>query len=179
MAPLKSTRLAWSVAIASLALWATSAPITWGQVAAGAARFFDDTPIEQTNDAAGTANDPNALNLPCPPIPAGVIAVSPSSPQTPPPPPGSAQDGTFSLCPSGDQQATASAIEQLIAGRGFSASLSSNGTGCAQLTIRVTSQSTSGSASSQLNVGLGSGQTLSLRIVSERGVTHVSIGQGQ
>ena len=35
------TGLAWSVAIASLALWATSVPVTWGQVAAGAARLFE------------------------------------------------------------------------------------------------------------------------------------------
>jgi len=156
--------LAWGVTVAALALWATSAPVSWGQVAASAGRFLDDAPADQAVEN----------EVPCLPLPAAIQTVIPAPVLTPEPaqPP---ESGTFSLC--GDQQATARAIEQLIAGHGFSASLSSQGNGCANLTIRVSPQMSGGTASSQLNVGLGAGQNVSVQIVSERGATHVTIGQ--
>ena len=182
MASLKNTRVAWSVAFASLALWATSVPSTWGQVAAGATRWFDDpVPEQQSNDSSSplSAEDTDRQSLPCPPpivvsIPPTVTAVTPPAP---PPPPASAdaQEATFHLC-GGDMSAAARAIEQLVAGRGFNSRLSARGDGCADLSVRVTSPATSGSATSRLQVSLGSGQNLSIQIVSERGATRVDIG---
>jgi hypothetical protein len=87
-----------------------------------------------------------------------------------------AQEGTFHLC--GADAQVARSIEQLIAGRGFSATLSAKGDGCADLTIRVNLPVSTGSrASSSLKVSLGSGQSLSIQIVSEDGATRVSVGQ--
>ena len=62
-----------------------------------------------------------------------------------------------------------------MAGRSFSSSLSSRGDGCADLTIRVTSPVTSGSASSNLTVSLGGGRTLTIKIVSEQGATRATL----
>jgi hypothetical protein len=65
----------------------------------------------------------------------------------------------------------------LIGGRGFNATLSANGDGCADLAIHATSPAAENSrASSSLSVSLGSGANLSIQIVSEAGATHVSIG---
>jgi len=164
MRRLNNPRIAWSVAIAALALWATSAPSSWGQVATAAGRFFDDAPADQTT---------LDLSAPCLPIPSAIQTMTPLFSPTPEP---GAQTGTFRLC-GGDQQATAQAIEQLIGGHGFSASLSSHGDGCADLNIRVGSQPSGGTSTSKMNVSLGTGTTLSIEIVSERGATHVSIGQ--
>jgi len=172
--------VAWSIAVAALALWATSVPVSWGQVGASAGRLFDDaTPTDQNVDT----------DVPCLPVPAAIqtaipqvaipqVVIPPIAVSTPDPNAASsgAQSGTFRLC-GGDEQTTAHAIEQLIAGHGFSASLSAKGDGCADLTIRVSPQATSGSASSQLNVSLGSGKNLSIQIVSQAGATSVSIGQ--
>ena len=54
MSPLKSNRLAWSVAVASLALWASSAPVTWGQVATGATSLFAQTADDDSNTTTTT-----------------------------------------------------------------------------------------------------------------------------
>ena len=183
MAPLTSTRLAWSVAIAALALWATSVPSTWGQAATGATRWFDDTTPQQTTESEDGAEQPSPA---CPPttvtLPAPLSALTPPTFVTPPPPPpqasaGDAQEGVFHLC-GGDLSPTARAIEQLIGGRGFSTSLSARGDGCADLTVRVGAPSTGGSATSRLQVSLGDGRNLALQIVSERGATRVDIGPG-
>jgi hypothetical protein len=91
------------------------------------------------------------------------------------PPVAAGQEGNFHMC--GPDAQAAQVIEQLIAGRGFSARLTSHGDGCADLAIKVTSpDSTSGRASSNLSVSLGAGRGLSIQIVSEGGVTHASIG---
>ena len=176
MSSLKSPRVAWSIAVAALALWATSVPVSWGQAAVG--HFFDDVPVDQPTDETA----------PCLPIPAAIQTLTPmTSFLTPVPNPApavaptpvpnaSAQTGSFRLC-GGDQQNTAHAIEQLIAGHGFSASLSSTGDGCADLTIRVSPQVNGGTATSQMNVSLGSGANLAIQIVSQGGATHVTIGQ--
>jgi hypothetical protein len=177
MAPINSTRVAWSIAVASLALWATSAPVTWAQMGAAAGRFFQVSSSETTSmtntpddDATTTATESDAA--PC-------LGPAPASREPAPASPSQAngaQQGSFRLC--GADAQTARAIEQLIAGRPFSATLSTHGDGCADLTIRVTESSpTSGIASSNLSVSLGAGQNLSIQIVSENGLTHVNIGQ--
>jgi hypothetical protein len=187
MASLNNTRVAWSVAIASLALWTTSVPTTWGQISAGATQL-----LNQTDQQPGT-NDSNAFQaVPCPPgllLPQAVIdafsaSAAATAPATPELNPGSTvpsadantQERTFHLC--GPDAGTEREMEHLIAGRGFSASITSTGDGCADVTIRTTSPAGSGRASTNLNVSLGSGHNLSIQIVSEGGATHVSIGQG-
>jgi len=190
MAPLKNPRLAWSVALASLALWATSVPLTWGQITADATRMLDVTSTSTTT-SVDDSQQPADAATPCPPapaaaaIPAAIASLLPA--QTPPPAApapaapaassGTSSQGAFHLC--GPDTSTAQAIETLIAGRGFSASLNSSADGCADLMIRPTSQVGNGSATSQLSVSLGSGQNLQIRITSQNGATHVSIGSGQ
>jgi hypothetical protein len=183
MAPLKSTRLAWSIAIASLALWATSAPLTWGQVAVrSASQLFDQSVDETTviqdvtNEIPATiADEVGAVGAPCPSLPP---ALTQPAPLAPAPPVEAMQPGTFHLC--GADAGIARSIEQLIAGRGFSAMLSARGDGCADLTIKPTSPAgTGGRASSNLKISLDSGRNLSIQIVSEAGTTRVDFSQGQ
>jgi hypothetical protein len=173
MAFQNSTRLAWSVAIASLALWATSVPMTWGQVAAGASRLVDET-LTPTDDDQAATDDGAAATIPCLPAPATSVPV-PAPALTSPGAAGSA--ATFHVC--GPDAQAEQAIAQLIGGRGFSASLSAHGDGCADLTISVAPQQVGGSASSHLAVSLGTQRTLKLDITSQAGGTHVSIGQDQ
>jgi hypothetical protein len=89
--------------------------------------------------------------------------------------------GSFRLCGATDPQ-TERAIEQLIAGRGFSAQLVTRSDGCADLTIDVSPASgaaTSGRQSTSLTVSSGApGRTISVRIASENGATRVSLGAG-
>jgi hypothetical protein len=190
MAPLKNPRLAWCVALASLALWATSVPLTWGQHSADAIRMLD---VTSTTTSLDDSQQPADAATPCPPAPAPPVEALPPAiasllpAQTPPtaaPAPaapaassGTASQGSFHLC--GPDASTAHDIEHLIAGRSFSASLSSTADGCADLMIRPTSPVGNGSATSQLSVSLGSGQNLQIQITSQNGATHVSIGSGQ
>ena len=185
MASLNNTRVAWSVAVASLALWATSVPTTWGQISAGATQLLNQS------DQQPASSDSSALQaVPCPPgllLPQAVIdafsastaATAPVSPElnpgfSVPPADPNTQERTFHVC--GPNATTEREMEQLIAGRGFSASVTSTGDGCADVTIRATSAAGNGRASTNLNVSLGSGHNLSIQIVSEGGATHVSIG---
>jgi hypothetical protein len=185
MGLLKSTRLAWSIAIASLALWAASAPLGWSQVLPIAGGFLQQAPDPSNstasidnvvNDTTTTDSDTpgNVPAIPCPAMPDAK-----TQPPAPAPAAASASgatEGTYQLCGPDDQAARS--IEQLIAGRSFSASLSTSGNGCASLTIKTTSAApASGRASSTVKVSLGSGQPLSIQIVSEGGATHVTIGQ--
>jgi hypothetical protein len=187
MSAFRSSRIAWSVAFASLALWAFSAPMSWGQVASGASRMFDiqaddtandtTTVINITQDTTVTAVSSNADSAPCPPVPPAIAQLLPTL--TPPVAPSAVNSNSnsamFRLC-GADPQAE-QAIAQLIAGRAFNAKLFAGGDGCAELTITATSQSpTSGSSSTNLSVSLGSGRNLSIKIASESGVTRVSIG---
>src|SRR5262245_51558875 len=139
MSPLKSNRVAWSVAVAALALWATSVPATWGQVAGRAAGLFDQEPDESTSTSTsattsitttteGTSivtslNADGAPLEPCLPVPPAISEIVPSIPTVTIPPNASADQGTFRLC--GADPNVARAIEQLVAGRGFSTSLTS------------------------------------------------------
>jgi hypothetical protein len=177
----KSTKLPWSIAIASLALWAASAPLSSGQTLPIAARLLQQTTDQTTStttiDTATQSDDAVlAQDTTTCPAPPGVMTQQPAPEPAPPvASAASATEGTFQLC--GPDDKAARAIEQLIAGRSFSASLSSSGSGCASLTIKTTSSAvTSGRASSTLNVSLGSGQRLSIQINSEGGMTHVTIG---
>jgi hypothetical protein len=184
MSPLKSNRLAWSVAVAALALWATSAPVTWGQVAAGATNLIAQTTDDgvnantttvdvQAGDTTITTNDSGAPGAPCatPVLPPSIAPAIPPTPVTSVAAGG--QPGTFHVC--GADPALETAIQQLIGGRGFSATLESHGEGCADLTIRPTSDVASGTASSNLSVSLGSGRNLSIQIMSAQGVTHANV----
>jgi hypothetical protein len=156
-------------------------------VSSGAAHLFFNqeattTVTIETHTQTTTTND--GADVVCITLPTGAGDVMPPAAVAPPPPPPppmpdtttTAQQGTFSLC--GPDAATEDAIEQLIAGRGFSATLVSTGNGCAQLTLRVSPQVSSGTASSNLSVSLGSGRQLTIAIVSEGGATRASIGAG-
>lgn len=175
MTPQRSTRIAWSIAVAAIALWATSAPAAFGQISFDAQRFFqsasDQSNITQSDgDASTIVTDADTSAGACP-------TTTPVQPSTPPAASSSGpQEATFHLC--GASSETARAIEQLIAGRSFSSTLSSHGDGCADLTIRVTSTNpTNGTASSNLSVSLGGGTNLSIEISSAGGATHVSTRQ--
>ena len=176
MTPQSSTRIAWSIAVAALALWLTSAPSAFGQISVNAERFLQAAPSDQTSvtqsDAETTISvtDSDSSAAACP-------TATPAQASNPPAAAASGtQQATFHLC--GASPDTAHAIEQLIAGRSFSSSLSSHGDGCADLTIRVTSDTaTNGTVSSNLSVSLGGGTNLSIQIESAGGSTHVSIRQ--
>jgi hypothetical protein len=96
---------------------------------------------------------------------------------------GTGQQAAFRLCEGASAQAARS-IEQLIAGRGFSARLSSREDGCAELLIEVRpsgSVAPSGRQSTNLSVSAGAtgGETpprINVQIVSENGATQVTIG---
>jgi hypothetical protein len=189
MAPLNNPRLAWSVALASLALWATSVPLSWGQLSSDATRMLD-VPVTSTSIADDT-QQPDDLGTPCPPPPAAAAVpalIATLLPTPPPPPPavqvpaastgtGAGSQGSFHLC--GTDASAAHAIEQLIAGRSFSASLNTTADGCADLIVRATAPVGNGSATSRLSVSLGNGQNLQIQITSQSGATHVSIASGQ
>jgi hypothetical protein len=176
MTPGKSTGLAWSIAIASLLLWVSSATSVWGQsVPSQSDSMTNTTDNSDSFTGATQAFTTTGDSVPCP---AGPAAVTPSTAAAAPGPDlssgGPTQEGSFHLC--GPDAQVARAIEQLVAGRGFSASLSTRGDGCADLNIKTTSPASNGRASSMLKVSLGSGQSLSIQIVSEDGATHASIG---
>ena len=67
------------------------------------------------------------------------------------------------------------AIEQLVAGRSFSATLVGLKDGCAELSITATG-SASGAGRQSTNLTIGGGQGVAVRIVSENGSTHATIG---
>ena len=184
MAPWKNTRFAWGIALASLALWATSVPLTWGQISADASRVLDVTPTTAMTEAQQTDETTADAGTPCPPVPTPAAVPTlianllptpiPAAPGAPAVSSDAATQGTFHLC--GPDTNTAQAIEQLISGRSFSASLTTTADGCADLIVRATSPVGNGSASSRLSVSLGSGQSLQIQITSQSGATHVSIG---
>jgi hypothetical protein len=182
MHPLKSNRVAWSVAIASLALWVTSAPVSWGAVSLfgqsadnGANAPGND--VLQLGDTTVVNIDGDAPSAQCPTVPPAIATLIPPTATTgavtPAGSAGAGQQGTFHVCGSDPQ--TAQAIEQLIAGNGFSATLSARGDGCADLGIRVNPGIGNGSSSTNLSVSLGAGRNLVVQITSEQGATHVNI----
>jgi hypothetical protein len=184
---LKSNRVAWSIATASLALLVWSTPHSWAAVGTGTARLLAETdsppdagtldvPVEEPavtidNNGQGTTCQtlPTAIArlLSAPPMPAPSLPAPPAT--------AGGNEGTFHIC--GSDPAAESAIEQLVAGRGLSASIAARGDGCADLVVRVDSNLVEGSSSSTINlsVSLGSGRVLDIQIASGQGTTHASI----
>ncbi|HLH72255.1 MAG TPA: hypothetical protein VKX96_03150, partial [Chloroflexota bacterium] len=126
---------------------------------------------------------PTPTPIPPPPL-VGDNAGAPAPAQNIPSRTTAGLTATFQLCGTPDSQIQQS-IENLIAGRGFSARLVSRSDGCADLTITVspgsTSEQTGARQSTNLSVSSGSGgmvHTISVQIVSENGTTHVTIGPG-
>lgn len=107
------------------------------------------------------------------------------TPYSPPADP-AAGEATFHLTGGPDPQ-TEQAIAQLINGRNFRARLVSRQDGTADLTITVLPQP-AGSVTGRQSVSLttsagstsgGTAQKVSIQIVTENGITHVSIGAGR
>lgn len=120
---------------------------------------------------------PTPLPLPAPPVLIPQVPTPAPVPTLVPVPVGAAQ-ATFRVCGADGQAARA--IEQLIAGRSFSATLVGLRDGCADLTISVagvaSGTSPSGRQSTNLTVGgSGGAQSIAVRIVSENGTTQASI----
>jgi hypothetical protein len=104
---------------------------------------------------------------------------APTTPSATAAPSGQAVQATFHLCSGTADQAERS-IEQLIAGRAFSATLTGQQDGCADLLVAVTGPQ-SGRQNSTMSVGLagagaqGPGRNVRVQIVSENGATLASI----
>ena len=101
----------------------------------------------------------------------------------PPAPAAASSDlqASFRLCGASDAP-TARAVEQLIAGRSFSASLNGRSAdSCADLAIHVSPQAAgTGSQTVSLSVSAGSpARPITVQITSDNGVTHASIGGSQ
>ncbi|MGH2458399.1 MAG: hypothetical protein ACRDIY_05975 [Chloroflexota bacterium] len=184
----------WAVAVASLAIWIL-APVSWTQAIhdGGITSVWREPPAAQAEDV-GTGADPWAsafggraggitiTTCDSSPTPAPVAPTGEGENATPATPSAiqSAPRQTFRLCGASDA-ATERAIEQLIAGRSYRATLVSRSDGCADLTIAVSPGSggvANGQQSTNLSVGSGSGGTISARIVSQDGATRVTIGSG-
>ncbi|MBI3972716.1 MAG: hypothetical protein HY332_15680 [Chloroflexi bacterium] len=89
-------------------------------------------------------------------------------------------EATFRLCGTANPQAER-AIEQLVGGGAFSATLTSRQDGCADLTIKSTGAAPAGvSVAQRTNLSVNSGgNRIDVRVASENGVTRVTIGGGQ
>jgi hypothetical protein len=200
-------RLAWSIAFASIALWAATAPAGFGhlfQTGPSAGNPIDSQDqVEATSRHASVHTQQSTVTLwgsqdspaqipPCDPVEPTVEAdeqANHAQATAPVPTPasngGSGPEATFQLC-GGSHAQTARAIEQLIGGRSFRARLNSRSDGCAELTIAVSAQpagSVGGRQSTNLTVSSGSvngapGRTISVQIVTENGATSVNIGAG-
>ncbi len=191
MTPRTQTRLAWAIALASVALWVTSVPATFGSAAAGslgtvAQRLIQTQSTDQTttneDDVHVTTGDVTAQQgAPCPPLTPAAAESAPPADATSPgltvgPSSSSPTEAAFRLCGTADPAAER-AIERLIAGRSFSSVLRSRPDGCADLTITIDPRSvpSAGRSSSNVSVSIGSGQALSVQIVSESGATRATI----
>jgi len=192
MTPGTQTRLAWAIALASVALWATSVPATFGSAAVGslgtvAQRLIQTQSTDQTtaneDDVHVTTGDVTTAQqgAPCPPLtPAAAESAPPADATSPGPTVGprssSPTEAAFRLCGTADPAAER-AIERLIAGRSFSSVLRSRSDGCADLTITIDPRSvpSAGRSSSNVSVSIGSGQALSVQVVSESGATRATI----
>jgi hypothetical protein len=175
MSPFANPRLAWGIALASLALWAVSAPATFGQLGSSWRADAQDTSTDSSGSEVTTTTNVQAdqAGAPCP---TQSSAVSDSAPPAATPVPTDATQATFHLC--GPDAGVERSIEQLIAGRAFTTTLTSRGDGCADLLVQVSAPvaPSGGRSSTNLSVGLGAGQRLTVQIDSDNGVTHASIG---
>ena len=127
----------------------------------------------------GTPSPPVSSGEPSPPVLAQPGPATAGQPAAPAASPGNLQ-ASFRLC-GGSDPSTARAIEQLIAGRSFSASLNGRpADNCADLNIQVAPQAGAGSQTINLTVSAGnSSRPITVQITSENGATHASIGGGQ
>jgi hypothetical protein len=173
MSPFRSTRLAWGIAFASLALWAVSAPATFGQLSSASSAAAQETAADSTGDDQTTSIQPDQQGAPCPTPPS---AVSESAPPAATPVPPDATQATFRLC--GPDAGVERSIEQLVAGRPVTTTLTSRNDGCADLLVQITAPEAvaSGHSSTSVSVGVGAGQRLTVQIDSENGATHAHIG---
>ena len=111
------------------------------------------------------------------PLPSATAAAAPSGDQTAPGAPGA--QVTFRLCGGTTAQAER-AVEQFIAGRAFSATLTGQPGGCADLVISV-GGALPGRQNTSMTVGLagagaqGAGRNVRVQIASENGATRASI----
>jgi hypothetical protein len=84
---------------------------------------------------------------------------------------------SFDICMA--DAVTERAIEQFIAGRGFSASLTSNANACARLVVRVMPGALAGQSTTALSVSgsddTGTPHRTNVRIAVSNGVTRVSL----
>ena len=204
MSPWIKRLLPWAISLTVLTLWSLS-PSGWARpVLEGASLPQVTDPAKQgladvfhtlereLNAAAATGRDgypaANAADLPpgCDPAqvtPEASVTASGTQAGTAPvhPPatgaltadatPGQAR---FRLCGPTDPQ-TERTIEQLVAGRSFSATLTGLQGGCAELTITATGPA-SGSGRQSTNLTIGGDPGVAIRIVSESGSTRASIG---
>lgn len=187
------SQFGWTIAIASIAFWVL-APTSWTQAIRGntpLSSFLGQKSVQAEDLGAGNdfwtsvfGGDGGITISSCEPSPTPSSAATPGSAENPAPAaaPSTNQSGltaTFRLCGSADPQ-TQRAIEQLIAGRGYSATLVSRADGCADLTIAVApgASGSGGSQSTNLSVSTSSGRTISVQIYSANGATQVTIGAG-
>ena len=183
----------WAVGAIALAGFAVTpgGSAVLSRFAGGDGRYGDHVILAQETmegtgpDASGTPCDPAAVQAfpTFPPIPTfPPVPAVPAVPTPAPAEPGTADtqlQATFRLC-GGTDAATARAIEQLVAGRGFSARLTGRSDGCADLAIAIQPSGGGGRQSSTLSVAGGStngapGQRVAVQIVSENGATQVTI----
>jgi len=169
---LKSNRLAWSVAAASLTLWVVGAPTSWGAhmlEQANAPTLTTTISVEDTQ-TPHTSDGSEQQGAACPTAAAQPVSSTPTATLGT-----TATSGSFHVC--GADAQTAQAIEQLIGGRGFTSSLTSHGDGCADLTITTYPGASTGSTSSTVSVSVGGGRRLTISIASMQGVPHVTMSE--
>lgn len=142
--------------------------ITSSSSASGGQTQTQTTIGSAVNQATASAAAPTP-----PPFPTMQAAENPSAGQN-------EHQKIYQLCGQ-DDSGLARAIEQFIAGRGFSAQLISRSGACPNLTITIPAGSTSGSArgtqQTHLSVTSG-GRDYQIDIVSENGITRASVGSG-
>jgi hypothetical protein len=135
-----------------------------------------DTPTSIVgSDQASADGVPCGTNLSTTPADTGIvssIAAQVAAAQA------TGQQATFRLCGSSDPMSER-AIEQLIAGRSFSTTLTARPDGCADLAVQVSPQAggtfSSGLQTTNVSVSAG-GRTIAVKITTQNGVTHASIG---
>jgi hypothetical protein len=182
--------LAWGTLLATVALLGAT-PVLGAHLAAtaggdpGAPEVLSASQtVDQTTtvDQASADGDPN-LAMPCGTPGPSASSTGQTNPVVAQPGGAVAQPGaaSFRLC-GGSDAPTARAIEQLIAGRTFSASLNSRSAdNCADLSIHVSPQA-AGGGSQTINLSVSSGspaRAITVQITSDNGATHASIGGSQ
>ena len=175
--------LAWGTLLATVALLGAS-PVLGAHLAATAGGDPGAPEVlsaSQTVDQTTTVDQASADGDLTAAMPCGTPDPSASSTGQTNPIVAQPGEASFRVC-GGSDAPTARAIEQLIAGRTFSASLNSRSAdNCADLTIHVSPQA-AGGGSQTLNLSISSGsptRAITVQITSDNGATHASIGGSQ